>query len=659
MNIAPFLNIPQAKDWNPVFLREQREFLSRVVKPVEPVAMMLARSYAERARAADYAAANNELREVAQMLRRHDLNLSWSDDELCQWCEAKAEKGAALVRAAECTDSAATLLGLVIKGRELAERYGIEAPDADEVGPLPMLRRLADAKWWRLKARKLQAREVERIAILLRRVRKGREIYCSDETVRRRSAQRWRNRRYLESTEAENQDGQRYTLAELADLSVSNPRIRRAELMVRTRGFDEVSQVLGHVREFWTMTTPSRFHRWTTMGQSVRENPRWDGSTPRQAQQWLTACWSRIRAALARAGVRLYGMRVVEAHHDGTPHWHAAMFYSPLWMVRAPFSFWPFTPAGRDGATAKTGAEFYPCELGRAAAPRVRAVVRRYMLEEERKGLRAAEKSGDRAAIAAARRLLRDAEAHRCDFKKIDPKKGDAAGYLAKYITKAIASDDAGDLVQQDLYGYDAGESARRVDAWASCNGVRQFQQIGGPSVSAWRELRRAMANESAQLDLLDAPLHVQHAASAADESDWQAFVLLMGGPTVKRDAQSVRLGYWHEHSADGEVIGQVFTRYGEPAAARLYGITYNEGAGHVLTRAHTWTLHRPGEERPDLGPSQELKRETDRAERAARAETEWSPWAFDVLEEDAPAGAVLGFCFSGAPPGAPLEFCQ
>lgn len=618
MNTAGFFNFPDAQTWNPHFKLNMEGFVKNRVGKVKPLSGMLAMAYAEKAKRQDYVQANIELRAATDKLQRHDLNLSWPDDELGAWCERKAKKGHEFLRRAEITDDAALFMEILANAEGMVSKYGIETPDLETVGPYWLLRRIADPKWWRLKARRLQAREVERLAILLRRVRKDREIYCSNETVRRRSAQKHRNRKYLEATEAENENGQRYTLAELADLSVSNPKIRRGELMLRVRGFDEVAQTLGHIREFWTLTAPSRFHRWTTVGNVVRDNKHWDGSTPKQAQQWLSKMWSRVRTALSRIKVRLYGFRVVEAHHDGTPHWHAAIFYTPT------------------------------LESGNQATPEIHRIVKKYFIE------------GDAITDATER----GAEAHRVKFDTIDPERGDAAGYLAKYITKAIAADDAGDLVQQDLYGYDAGDSARRVEAWASCHGIRQFQQIGGPSVTAWRELRRAMADELASADLTDLqgdlfgqPNPVYRAATAADEGDWQAFVLLMGGPCVKRADQLLRLGYWNEHDPEtGEVVGKVFNRYGEAAPACVFGLTYDGGDKAILTRTHTWTIHREGEEKPaaeaDLNVMQQA-RDTIR-----RNVQEFKPWVFDFLKQEE-AEYDQGFWFSGAPPGAPLEFCQ
>ncbi|WP_317929941.1 hypothetical protein [Halioxenophilus sp. WMMB6] len=45
--------------------------------------------------------------------------------------------------------------------------------------------------------------------------------------------------------------------------------------------------------------------------------------------------------------------------------------------------------------------------------------------------------------------------------------------------------------IDSDSYGFDAKDDVTRIEAWASTWAIRQFQKIGGASVTVWRELRR------------------------------------------------------------------------------------------------------------------------------------------------------------------------
>jgi hypothetical protein len=174
------------------------------------------------------------------------------------------------------------------------------------------------------------------------------------------------------------------------------------------------------------------------------------------------------------------------------------------------------------------------------------------------------------------------AQEHRADFKPIDWTRGSAAGYIAKYVAKNID----GYKVGADLYGNDALETSARVEAWAATWGIRQFQQVGGPPVTVWRELRRV---ESVPVTAPDYLKEAHEAVNRHGEAEtetfraaaWDRYCKAQGGVFCGRRYR-IRI-------SKGQSEG--LNAYGEPRAPVTVGVEVRE----FYTPAHMAWMNPPG----------------------------------------------------------------
>ncbi|ENM7946242.1 replication endonuclease, partial [Escherichia coli] len=295
---------------------------------------------------------------------------------------------------------------------------------------------------------------------------------------------------------------------------------------------------------FLTVTCPSKYHATTENG---HPNPKWNGATMRDSSDYLVnTFFAAVRKKLNRDGLRWYGIRTVEPHHDGTVHWHMMVFAHP------------------------------------EEIDSIVAITRDIAIQEDR-------------------HELGDDITPRFKAEYVDGSKGTPTSYIATYIGKNLDSravDGIDPKTGKPRVDHETGksmaESVERAIGWARLHRVRQFQFFGIPSRQVWRELRR-LASQMARNpegpqrlkdDAMDAVL------AAADAGCFATYIEKQGGVLVPRKDYLIRTAY---------DLADELNDYGEQSV-QIYGIwsPLIGESSRVCTHPDNWKLVRRKPETED-----------------------------------------------------------
>ena len=454
------------------------------------------------------------------------IDINSSDDDLISLSMDCVDKVRVLMSEQTTRGGVSKAFNLHENLQSLCFEFGVRYPVEHDRNQI--IARMTDSAWWLRGLRVAHAKRAEGAAIDAGLVNKKADVYCSSDSLERRTSQRKRNAETLEGVKLVNTaTGEVMSLADIAKSGTGNHENRRAELVTRVRGFEELANKYGHAAEFVTVTCPSRMHAVLSDGKA---NPKYDSTKPDIAQKYLVDAWARTRAQFARDGVKVYGLRIAEPHHDATPHWHLILFYRK--------------------------------DLNKKYL--MRAALKKHFIYG---------KDFDILSNLDKTARLKNGVL----FVSINQARGTASGYVLKYVLKNIGgiegeTSDEATISSESLYP--------RVEAWASCWRIRQFQQIGGHYVSVWRELRRVdeCKLEGRRPNFVKAWQACQK--KGENKADFAQFIECMGGlDTLPREGH-FKVDYDY-------TMGR--GKYGETVIIKVLGVGERWGYDVVSTNRKQW----------------------------------------------------------------------
>ncbi|MFL0952984.1 replication endonuclease [Vibrio parahaemolyticus] len=316
--------------------------------------------------------------------------------------------------------------------------------------------RLYERAFLRLKSYTYCSRKLARLVLLemLYSAQEKKELggtsgksYATDLMKNYRKMQNAYNSEFLASKKIDI-DGKSISLLEIS----SSIQKRISELYAKTKGLENRATEMGYGWAFLTMTASAHLHSNPVKGKSS-----WNKSNANAPKKELQKSWAAFGREMASRGYpmsegHIFGMRVVEPHQDGTPHWHMVVFYN-LDLEEKLFS----------------SSGLFQKHFNRGSQHSLKIVIGEIS------------DSGSLENVASA------------------------ATYCFKYITKAMG----GDFINEHgIRSYDdnlnvsnANATVDAIEAWRAATGSRAYQMFGINGYSGYWNYTRKIAHRIGKLE--------------------------------------------------------------------------------------------------------------------------------------------------------------
>lgn len=181
-----------------------------------------------------------------------------------------------------------------------------------------------DGRVKRLRSESFWRRELNSVADTYREIQakrcdalgseeKGKMPFCSDRTLAA-----FRERQDCIKAKAIGNEHMQYV-----SLQKKRETAKFKQLYLTLKSMDSLAQNRRFSWMLLTLTCPPEYH-----SNSIN----YQGLCSKDANTYLAKTWQKIGKALSKdytAGTHFFGARFVEAHENGTPHWHVLLYFTP------------------------------------------------------------------------------------------------------------------------------------------------------------------------------------------------------------------------------------------------------------------------------------------------------------------------------------------